>query len=77
MSKDTQASNEKAFNGGPNDDASILSFIVRIWREEPSTENKQATWRGHIRPIMGGERSYFRNLDEIPDLINGYLTRTT
>lgn len=71
MSEDTHA-----LNDGPNNEASILSFIVRVWREETSTENQLATWRGHIRPLMGGERAYFRDINEIPDLITSFLKRT-
>jgi len=54
-------------------EAKILSFIVRVWREESPSKKRQAVWRGHITPIPDGERHYFTNIKEIPDLIATHL----
>ncbi len=27
------------------------SFLIRLWIEEPATETRKATWRGHITHI--------------------------
>ena len=54
-------------------EASILSFIIRVWREELVTKKHQAIWRGHITPIPNGKRLYFASLNEIPDLIKTHL----
>ena len=54
-------------------DPEIVSFVVRLWREEPSSEAKEAIWRGHISAVAGGTRHYFTDVNEIPDLIRDYL----
>ncbi|HLO17502.1 MAG TPA: hypothetical protein VK206_21905 [Anaerolineales bacterium] len=54
-------------------EADILSFIVRVWREEPVAKNRRAIWRGHVTPVPEGERHYFSNLKDVPTLIAAYL----
>ena len=54
-------------------DANIVSFIVRVWREELSSEEQEEIWRGHITPIADGTRHYFANFDEIPEFMLDYL----
>jgi len=54
-------------------EAKILSFVVRIWREEASSEKQPAVWRGHITPIPGGKRHYFLDIQDIPDFIAARL----
>jgi len=56
-----------------NNDARILSFVVRIWREEPTSEERPAIWRGHITPIPGGKRHYFEDLQDIPAFLAARL----
>jgi hypothetical protein len=51
----------------------IISFIVRVWREEPSSKEHEEVWRGHITPIREGTRHYFSNINEIPALIEAHL----
>lgn len=53
--------------------ASILSFIVRVWMEEPVSEAHKTIWRGHITPIPGGKRHYFLDINEIPAFILAHL----
>lgn len=60
-----------------NDDIEILSFVVRVWKEEPSSESDQEIWRGHITPIPDGTRHYFTNFDEIPAFMLDYLKSIT
>jgi len=57
----------------PNDESSLLSFVVRIWKEDSASEEQQPSWRGHITPVPGGERHYFKSIREIPDLIIAHL----
>jgi hypothetical protein len=56
-----------------HNDAKILSFIIRIWREESNTEGRPAIWRGHITPIPGGNHHYFVDLEDIPAFIAARL----
>lgn len=54
-------------------EANILSFIVRVWREDLDAENSEKVWRGHIMPIPDGERRYFSDINEIPAFIAAHL----
>lgn len=56
-----------------NGEASLLSFVIRLWKEESSSEEEQNCWRGHITPVPNGKRHYFLNITEIPDLILAQL----
>ena len=49
------------------------SFIVRVRLEEAANSIKQASWRGQIEHIPGGERHYFKEPDEISSIILSYL----
>jgi hypothetical protein len=51
------------------------SFIVKIWLEKVITATGHAAWRGHITHVPGGERSYVRDLDDVPIYIAPYLER--
>lgn len=57
----------------PNGEPTLLSFIVHMWKEDSAFEEQQPTWRGHIIPVPGGERHYFKSIGEIPDLIVAHL----
>jgi hypothetical protein len=57
-----------------NGEAHLLSFVVRLWREEPASEETQVNWRGHITSVPNGKRRYFKSLTEIPDLIAANLS---
>jgi hypothetical protein len=61
------------FENNSNGEARILSYIIRVWREEPTTTNRQALWRGRITVIANGEHHYFNNINEIPGLIAAHL----
>lgn len=56
-----------------NGESSLLSFVVRLWKEESASEEQQTGWRGHITPVPNGRRHYFTNISEIPDLIVAHL----
>lgn len=58
-------------NGGLN----ILSFIIRVWREDTGMENPKETWRGHITSVPSGEREYFTDINQIPTLIEAHLSK--
>jgi hypothetical protein len=65
--------NPPEYSNEPNGESSLLSFVVRIWKEDPASEEQQPSWRGHITPVPGGERHYFKSIGEIPDLIVAHL----
>ncbi len=48
-------------------------FIVRIWREPREIARAAPAWRGVIEHVPSREKSYLRDLDEIPALIAPYL----
>ena len=54
----------------------IMSFIVKLWLEEIVEETGQMIWRGHITHVPGGDRRYFKSIDEIPALIAPHLAET-
>jgi hypothetical protein len=54
-------------------EANTHSFIVKIWREEVSSDTSQAAWRGHITHVPGGERRYLRSLDDLSTIIIPYI----
>jgi hypothetical protein len=54
-------------------EANIVSFMVRLWKEESASEERQTIWRGHITFIPNGERHYFADINEITNLIRGLL----
>ena len=56
-----------------NGEAHILSFIVRIWREEAVAEKHQSNWRGHITPVPNGKRHYFSDIKDIANFIAAHL----
>jgi hypothetical protein len=59
-----------------NSDINIFSFVVRVWKEEPASEEGKDIWRGHITPIPEGIRHYFMDFDEIPAFMQVYLKST-
>lgn len=65
--------NPPEFPNESNGESSLLSFVVRIWKEDSDSADLQISWRGHITPVPGGERHYFRSIGEIPDLIAAHL----
>jgi hypothetical protein len=54
-------------------EAHLFSFIIRIWTEELDSPEYLPIWRGHVTRIPDGERRYFKNINEVPDLIIAYL----
>ena len=54
-------------------EAHLFSFIVRIWAEELAKPDHGPIWRGYVTAIPDGERRYFKNISEIPDLITAHL----
>lgn len=65
--------NPPEYPNDSNGESSLLSFVVRLWREGPASEDQQTSWRGHITPVPNGERHYFKSIGEIPDLIVAHL----
>jgi len=56
-----------------NGEAGLLSFVVRLWKEESASEERQTSWRGHITPVPNGKRHYFSDLNEILAFIAAHL----
>ena len=65
--------NPPEYSNEPNGESSLLSFIVHVWKEESDSEEQQPNWRGHITPVPNGERHYFTNISQIPELIVAHL----
>lgn len=61
------------YSNESNGEASLLSFVVRLWKEESASEEQQTIWRGHITPVPDGKRHYFSDLKDIPDFIAAHL----
>jgi hypothetical protein len=53
-------------------EAEVHSFIVKLWFE---SEGGPVEWHGHITHVPGGERRYFRELDDIVDFVELYLAQ--
>lgn len=49
------------------------SFILRIWREDPSQTESPLDFRGHMTCLLDGTRVYFSSWIEIQAFINNYL----
>jgi hypothetical protein len=56
-----------------NDESSLLSFVIHLWKEDSDSEEPHLTWRGHITPVPNGQRHYFSHINQIPDLIVSHL----
>jgi hypothetical protein len=54
-------------------DINIVSFVVRVWREDTADEDDKTVWRGHITPLPDGTRHYFTSFDEIPAFMQDFL----
>ncbi|MCB8983631.1 MAG: hypothetical protein H6659_07390 [Ardenticatenaceae bacterium] len=55
-------------------DAINQSFIIRVWIEEPASNDHPAVWRGHITHVPTGRRKYIRDLHQIAQIIAPYLS---
>jgi len=45
--------------------ASVHSFVLRIWLEESREEDGRTLWRGHVTDIATGERRHVQDIDGI------------
>jgi hypothetical protein len=53
--------------------ANIVSFVVRVWREDSADDEEKEIWRGHITPLPDGARHYFTDFNDIPAVMHDYL----
>ena len=53
----------------------IHSFIVKIWIEEMSCEDGEASWRGHITHVPSEERRYISRMGDIYIFLAPYLEK--
>jgi len=58
-------------------ETAVQTFIIKIWVEESASESSDAVWRGHITKVMGGQRRYVKNLDEITSYFRAYIAKIT
>ena len=65
--------NPPEYSNETNGESSLLSFVVRIWREDSASDDQQPGWRGHITPVPNGVRHYFTSVSQIPELIIAHL----
>ena len=49
------------------------SFVLRLWREDPSRGEPPVDFRGHMTCLLDGTRVYFSSWIEIQAFINSYL----
>jgi hypothetical protein len=54
-------------------EATIHSFIIKIWIEEITCKNGEAIWRGHITHVPSNVRVYITQLRDISVFIAPYL----
>jgi hypothetical protein len=55
-------------------EAEAHSFVLRIWRENRDDPTVDAEWRGWIEHVQSGRRTYFRELQEIEQLLAEYMS---
>lgn len=56
-------------------ETSTHAFVLRVWREEPLTDNGESMWRGHITHVQSGQRRYFQHLREVAAFLTTYSVR--
>ena len=56
-------------------EATVHSFIVKLWLENEGEAN-QIAWRGHITHVPSGARRYVKALSDITDFITQYIDGT-
>jgi hypothetical protein len=61
------------FSDDSSGETHILSFIVRLWKEELSSQETGTVWRGHVTRVPDGKRNYFKDIHELPDLMMAHL----
>ena len=66
--------NSREYPNDSNGESSLISFVIHVWKEDSVVEERQKNWRGHITPVPNGERYYFKDLSEIPELIVAHLS---
>lgn len=49
------------------------AFVIRIWKEGPSSDDHPAVWRGHITHAYTGERRFFQDLSGVLNFIAAFL----
>jgi hypothetical protein len=54
-------------------EATLHSFIVKLWLEDTGDEAKQKGWHGYITHVPSGERQYLRELTDIVIFIERYF----
>lgn len=57
-------------------EATVLSFIVKLWLEETGDETKSPGWHGYITHVPSEERHYLREFGDILTFIQSYVEVT-
>jgi hypothetical protein len=56
----------------PPDPSHTHTFVVRLWREEPTVKGAPR-WRGHITHLLGDERRYVESIEQIHVFIDRFV----
>ena len=54
-------------------EATLHSFIVKLWLEDTGQQEKPMGWHGYITHVPSGDRQYLRELADIVTFITPYL----
>jgi hypothetical protein len=58
-------------------EATLHSFIVKLWLEDTGQQEKPMGWHGYITHVPSGDRQYLRELADILTFIEPYLESGT
>jgi hypothetical protein len=54
-------------------EATVHSFIVKLWLEDDDGEGKRTAWHGYITHVPTGARRYLQNLSDVTEFIRQHL----
>jgi hypothetical protein len=50
-----------------------LTFVVRVWLEQPAGRGTPALWRGSVANVIDREKRYFEDLSDVLTFIDPYI----
>lgn len=54
-------------------EATVHSFIVKLWLEGDDSQGKGTAWHGHITHVPTGARRYLQSLSDVTEFIKQHL----
>jgi hypothetical protein len=54
-------------------EATVHSFIVKLWLEVDDGEGKRTAWHGYITHVPTGARRYLQSLSDVTEFIKQHL----